>query len=464
MNDNQNWNSTGEQIKGAVNDALQTGDFKNLNRLVSQTVANALGEVGKQISSNYSGSPYGGQGHAESHAESHSEDGFSSAQAHAQSGAPVWQQRMQEKQAQMQQHWQQQLRHRQEQIRRQEASLNRQEAQLRQRQAQLQKNNSPVVAKVKFKKIGGVSNVLYQVFGGIGLGITCLITFIRTLVMIYGETTPQGWLVNLIFLTLFFGMIQLGLSQRRRIKRAQRYVQLCDYRVHGEIKKLANATGKSERYVLKDLQKMLRLGMFPEGHLDQEQTCFMLTDTVYHQYLEACEGRRLREEESKMNQAQAAPEVTVEEASELDTMIAEGKEFIRKLRDLNDRIPGEVISAKLFCMESLLKDIFDSVKEHPEQMQRMHKLMSYYLPTTLKLVESYEEFDRISSPGSDILEAKAEIENTLDTINQAFRELLNNLFQSAAFDATTDAQVLKTMLAKEGLTREMEYVTVGRDS
>ena len=51
-----------------------------------------------------------------------------------------------------------------------------------------------------------------------------------------------------------------------------------------------------------------------------------------------------------------------------------------------------------------------------------------------------------------------------DTINQAFKELLGSLFQDAAFDATTDAQVLKTMLAKEGLTREMEYVTLGRDS
>ena len=145
-------------------------------------------------------------------------------------------------------------------------------------------------------------------------------------------------------------------------------------------------------------------------------------------------------------------------------ILTEGSEYIRKLRDLNDRIPGEVISAKLFCLENLLKDIFDSVREHPEQMHRMHKLMNYYLPTTLKLVEAYEEFDRVSSPSEEILKAKAEIENTLDTINQAFRELLNTLFQDAVFDATTDAQVLKTMLAKEGLTRELEFATLNKES
>ena len=50
-------------------------------------------------------------------------------------------------------------------------------------------------------------------------------------------------------------------------------------------------------------------------------------------------------------------------------------------------------------------------------------------------------------------DAKTEIEKTVDTINEAFAELLNKLFQSAVFDAATDAQVLQTMLAKEGLTK-----------
>ena len=83
--------------------------------------------------------------------------------------------------------------------------------------------------------------------------------------------------------------------------------------------------------------------------------------------------------------------------------------------------------------------------------------MDYYLPTMLKLVEQYAEFDEISNPGEDILDAKKEIEKTLDMINQAFVTLLNNLFRDAAFDASADAQVLQTMLAREGLT-ESDFV------
>lgn len=243
--------------------------------------------------------------------------------------------------------------------------------------------------------------------------------------------------------------------------------------MYAQIESLARDTGRSVRFVAKDIHRMLSLGMFPEGHLDEKKTCLMLNDSVHSQYLEAEKARMMREQEKAREKAAerqnaSAPEeekedrqsgqMGAEHEAELNTMVAEGMECIRKLRELNDQIPEEAISQKLFRLENLLKDIFDSVREHPEQMHRMHKLMDYYLPTTLKLVEAYEDFDKISAPGPDILSAKAEIERTLDIINQAFEELLGSLFQDAVLDATTDAQVLQTMLAREGLTRSPEFV------
>lgn len=446
MSDSRNWSAAGEQMKSALAEALQSGDFKNLNDLVSQTVTDAVNEVGKHVSFINNGNPQNRQNKPgePSNASFNSQQQAQRQQAQsqqAQNSMPVWQQRARERELKKQQEWQ--------------ALQQRQQEQSRRR-------NLP---SIKMRKVGNVSNVLYQVFGGIGFGITGLIAFFRIFALLSGDTTLGGWIVNILFLAGFYGMIRFGIGQKRRLKRAQRYLQLCDYRVYGEIAKLAAGTGKSERYVVKDLQKMLALGIFPEGHLDQQKTCFMLNDVVYRQYLEAERGRTLREAENRKSledktpeqRPEPAPEVSREQESELQTMVGEGQEYIRKLRGLNDRIPGEVISSKLFCLENLLKDIFESVRTHPEQMPRMHKLMNYYLPTTLKLVESYEEFDRVSSPGPDIVKAKAEIENTLDTINAAFRELLNTLFQNAVFDATTDAQVLKSMLAREGLMKEMAF-------
>ena len=63
----------------------------------------------------------------------------------------------------------------------------------------------------------------------------------------------------------------------------------------------------------------------------------------------------------------------------------------------------------------------------------------------------------MADPGEEIVEAKSEIEKTLDTINQSFVELRNQMFTDAAFDATTDAKVLQTMLAKDGLARDHAF-------
>ena len=104
-------------------------------------------------------------------------------------------------------------------------------------------------------------------------------------------------------------------------------------------------------------------------------------------------------------------------------------------------------------MEDLLKEIFRRLEESPNQMSKMRKLMNYYLPTTINLLQAYSEFDDVSAPNQDIISAKSEIEKTIDIINEAFTELLNKLFQESAFNASTDAQVLQTMLAKEGLTK-----------
>lgn len=399
MSDNPNWSSMGEQIKGALSDALQSGNFNNLNDLVTQAVTNSLKDAGINITRDNDPPP-----------------------PEKYSARP-------------------------------------------QPKKQTPQRRHTNLLPVKFNKTGNVSNVLYQVFGGIGLGITGLTALLQLLILGTGDFSLFGFIINLVFLLFFFGMVRLGIGQRRRLKRAARYMKLCGAKMFGEIEDLARDTGKSMRYVIKDLQRMLSIGMFPEGHLDEQKTCFMLNDTVYGQYLEAENGRKLREAEERKALEQKSREekpnnasapMQKEQKTELNTMIAEGMECVRKLRLLNDQIPGEVISAKLFRLENLLKDIFESLKEHPEQMHRMHKLMDYYLPTTLKLVEAYADFDRISTPGEEIISAKAEIENTLDTINQAFTELLNNLFQDAVFDATTDAQVLKTMLAREGLTKEME--------
>ena len=126
--------------------------------------------------------------------------------------------------------------------------------------------------------------------------------------------------------------------------------------------------------------------------------------------------------------------------------------MIRRIRESNDRIEGEEVSAKMDRLEQIAEKIFEQVQEHREKLPDIRKLMNYYLPTTLKLLDAYEEFDSQPVQGENIKTAKQQIEQTLDTINIAFENLLDKLFTDEVLDVSSDISVLETMLKQEGLT------------
>ena len=431
MSETQN-NNLGEKFKETIAEAMKTGDFHALNMLVTDTVSDALREADFQANLSREATE-----------------------------KKVWN---------SQRSWQDKKREEEKTEEQIQAERKQRRAQAAQNRAQNQTQPVPprqataaeMTSLVKMEKKGNVSGTLCTVFGGIGLGFSGLGLLIQLLLAAFGAAALSAAILPGVLSLVFLEMISYGNGQRRRLKRAEKYLELCGTKMYGVITEMARYTGKSVRYVRRDLRKMLKAGMFPDGHLDDKETCFMLNNVIYRQYLETekayLEQKKISEQEDK-NTENVDPQDTEESRreQELHSMVAEGMEYIRHLRDLNDRIEGEAISGKLYRLENLLKEIFDRVQEHPEQMHRMHKLMDYYLPTMLKLVEQYAEFDEVSSPGEDILEAKKEIEKTLDMINQAFVTLLNNLFRDAAFDASADAQVLQTMLAKEGLT-ESDFV------
>lgn len=320
------------------------------------------------------------------------------------------------------------------------------------------RNRVPVV----FRKVGSVSGTVLQIIGSVGIGGLGIASFVM-LILLAATRDMVLFFVLLLLLGLLggsIGMVLGGANLKSRLARATQYFELFGKNKYMNISELELHTGKSRKFLVKDLKKIIKSGIFPQGHLDLKEECVMLDNATYEQYL-ALEKQRVQLQLSETQKKQIAQTPPGDERSEadrqLDEMIREGHEYIRQIREHNDRIKGEVISEKLFHLEDLLKEIFGRLSEHPEQMPKMHKVMSYYLPTTMKLVSAYAEFDQVSEQGENIIAAKAEIENTIDTINDAFSELLNNLFMDAAFDAATDAQVLKSMLAREGLTKEPEF-------
>lgn len=438
-NKNHNYKNLGKNIENAISEGLKSGDFTELNQTITDSVNTVLDDVGRKLNSYTDLSP--NAQNLSAHKEVYSNGEYT---------------RRRQEQLEREKEARRQL----EAKRRQQEEKRRRELQARKAAGKMSTTNSNTTEiAVPMNYIGLYSSTIYTVIGGVGTGITAVSLLSTLPQMLLGKWSLAGLVSGGVFLIIFGLMLNKGIMQGKQLKLAKRIGQMCGKRGYIEIDSLAKSMGRSNKGVLRTIRKMFNLGFFPQGHLDDNNQNLILTDAVYEQYRETKYNQAKTVYDTtarEVNEDDFAEGLSEEEKKELASMISEGNDYIKRLHELNDRIPGEVISKKLARLEGLLKEIFKRVREHPEQMGRMHELMEYYLPTMIKLVSAYEEYDKVSEPGDDIIKAKQDIENTLDTINVAFRKLLNNLFKDSVWDVTTDAQVLKTVLVQKGLASDME--------
>lgn len=259
---------------------------------------------------------------------------------------------------------------------------------------------------------------------------------------------PFGALA-LVFLALtggFLGMALKGSRFQARLKRQKQYLQIMGERDTCTLEELAAGVGKSKKYVAKDLREMIQNQMFPQGaYLDSHNTCLMTSASAYRMYQQA---------EKQYEQRKAEQESRPEHSGEIREILREGKAFLAHIHQCNDALPGEMISEKLNRLELVVTRIFDQVERKPESAPDLHKMMSYYLPITRKLVDAYRDLDAQHISGQNIAGTKKEIEDSLDTINTAFENLLDSFFQDTAWDISSDISVLQTMMAQDGLMKK----------
>lgn len=413
---NNEWEKFGKDIKDIVDDAINSQDFNQLNKAITNTVNEAVSALQKGLKT---------AGDAVNRASFLSFGEY-------------------EKQK--------------------ERERNYQNNQDRQNSFKVQKSDirTDLFRKNTSLKAGGWALAVCGYTFSIGIGIAIMILF---LVSFFLGSFPIGIKIAIaILIPLLAGsgiMAWKGSGILSGLKRYQNYIAQLQGRTYCNIKELADRSGKSFRFVVKDLKKMIDKGWFRQGHLDQENTCLMVSHDTYQEYQniqkQRLEQKETEQKETEQRQRDLEGQRRSQDSDssldpEVQKVISEGKEYIRKIRQCNQKIPEEKISRKISHMELLIQKIFDRVREDPDSLDDIQKLMEYYLPTTVKLLEAYQQLDSQPIQGENIISSKKEIEQTLDTLNLAFEKLLDSLFEEVAWDLSSDISVLHTMLAQEGLT------------
>lgn len=266
------------------------------------------------------------------------------------------------------------------------------------------------------------------------------------------------------FLLFVCGLFLTGFSvfQNRRNAHLRTYLSIIGNRPLVDVVELAGASGHTEARVLKDLQRMLDLGMLPEdAYVDHAMNCLVLDPEEMRRtrpnrrYAPPVVEAEVVEEPKKAAKKKPEPQAPApEKTAETDKAAILRETFDAKLREiryLNDQIDDPAVSARIDDIESVTANIFYLVQEKPERMEEIRTFMNYYLPTTFKLLNAYAKLEKQGVSGGNIDNSKREIESILDKLVEGFRQQLDRLFQSDAIDISSDIEVLETMMAKDGL-------------
>jgi hypothetical protein len=224
------------------------------------------------------------------------------------------------------------------------------------------------------------------------------------------------------------------------------------------LSKLASASGKSLKKVRKQLQKMIDKGEFGDSaYIDLGSNNFMRNPDAEPDNPDAFDYRTVYGDLFKKKIEAEKQKGGTEEIPEDDSDEARFAKIIAEIRRLNDDIRDSRVSERIDKIEVHTRHIFDYVTEHPEMMPQIRTFMNYYLPTTLKLLESYSRIEKVGVAGENMQKSKDNIESILDLLVIGFEQQVDQLFRNESIDITADISVLETMMQKDGLNGKSDF-------
>lgn len=132
--------------------------------------------------------------------------------------------------------------------------------------------------------------------------------------------------------------------------------------------------------------------------------------------------------------------------AELDESLEQANVLIEQLRRANISIKNPAVSAHIDRMTRSGDAILAELNAHPEKARKLRRFLTYYLPTSVKFMQTYAEHEAAPTGGENSAEIMRGIENNSETIAKAFETSLDSLYTGEALDISSDIDVLNGMV------------------
>ena len=220
------------------------------------------------------------------------------------------------------------------------------------------------------------------------------------------------------------------------------YADSVDYHKGLPVSMLADLTRQTKKKALKKLRSYIHKGWL-NAWLDDETETLYLTAEDYRAAKEAATA------------AAAQPQPEKEETGDAPLNLDTARRFAAVLEKEQQLMQDAQAREELAAMHKTTTAICDWLEAHPESQPKTRRFAEYYIPTTLKLLHTYNDVQ--GQQGENAETIRRDIAGILHTLNQAYENLYNNLLSDVAMDISSEIAALQGMLANDGLTgREFE--------
>ena len=210
------------------------------------------------------------------------------------------------------------------------------------------------------------------------------------------------------------------------------------------VEMLADLTHQTKKKVLKKLRSYIHKGWL-NAWLDDE------TETLYL----TAEDYRAAKEKAAAAAVQPQPQPEKAETGDVPLNLDTARRFAAVLEKEQQLMQDAQAREELAAMYKTTTAICDWLEAHPESQPKTRRFAEYYIPTTLKLLHTYNDVQ--GQQGENAETIRRDIAGILHTLNQAYENLYNNLLSDVAMDISSEIAALQGMLANDGLTgREFE--------
>ncbi len=275
---------------------------------------------------------------------------------------------------------------------------------------------------------------------------------ISMLMILFFDGFSYDFFKNLFLTALFsiFGFFTLKKSKQLDMisKDYTRFLRELGHNTVIPIRDLASSVQKSEKDTIKELMYMMNKGYFKQARIVENDSLFLLDIPTFKLYKnQKNQMPNLSHEENKKIAQDTSTKTSKDKAEEI---IKISSKEITSINLSISRIKNRNFLEKVIEIKKTIENITNIIKRYPEKAYVLDKFIEYYLPTTVKLIDAYTEYEIMESNDSKIKNSLAEIESSIEIINEAFEKIQLELMEDRTMDIKTDIDTMKILLNQEG--------------